>query len=54
MMNALLTTLANIPPSPGLTVKDGQPVWLGFLIMFCLLVVVMLVSLMPSKRSHQD
>ena len=49
-----LLWLANIPPAPGLTPNDGQPVWVGFLIMFVLLAVVVAVSLMPSKRSHQD
>ncbi len=29
-------------------------VWLGYLVMFGLLTAVMLVSLMPSKRGHQD
>ena len=39
-------------PPPNL--KQAPPVWLGFLVMFVLLAVVMAVSLMPSKRSHQD
>ena len=30
------------------------PIWLGYLVMFGLLTAVMLVSLMPSKRGHQD
>ncbi len=34
--------------------RRGPPVWLGYLVMFGLLTAVMLVSLMPSKRGHQD
>jgi hypothetical protein len=40
------------PPMPGL--DRGQPVWLGFAVMFVLAALVIAVSLMPSKRSHQD
>ena len=44
--------LAGPPPAPIL--KKSPPVWLGFLVMALLLIIVMFVSLMPSKRSHQD
>ncbi len=40
------------PPAPTLT--RSQPAWLGFFIMFILVAAVLAVSLMPSKRSHQD
>lgn len=43
---------ATAPPPPIL--KKSPPVWLGFLVMALLLVIVLLVSLMPSKRTHQD
>lgn len=39
-------------PAPQL--HRGPPIWLGYLVMFGLLTAVMLVSLMPSKRGHQD
>lgn len=39
-------------PQPSL--RKAPPVWVGLLIMFLLLAVVMAVSLMPSKRTHQD
>ena len=42
----------NAPPQP--TLRKSAPAWLGYLAMFVLLVVVIVVSLMPSKRSHQD
>ena len=34
--------------------RRGPQVWLGYLVMFGLLTAVMLASLMPSKRGHQD
>ncbi len=34
--------------------RRGPPVWLGYLIMFVLMLLVVGVSLMPSKRGHQD
>lgn len=40
------------PESPSL--KRYPAVWLGYAAMFGLIIVVMAVSLMPSKRSHQD
>ncbi len=39
-------------PQP--TLNRGSPVWLGYLVMILLLAVVVAVSLMPSKRGHQD
>lgn len=39
-------------PQPSL--RNAPPVWLGLLIMALLLAMVMAVSLLPSKRGHQD
>ena len=39
-------------PPPAL--RRAPPTWLGLLIMVVLLGLVLAVSLMPSKRSHQD
>lgn len=40
------------PKAPHLS--KAPAVWLGLLVMFFLLVPVVFVSLMPSKRGHQD
>lgn len=40
------------PDAPSL--NRTPPVWWGYAILFLLLVVVLAISLMPSKRSHQD
>ena len=40
--------------APNPTLKKSPPAWLGILIMFVLLGMVLFVSLMPSKRGHQD
>lgn len=39
---------------PAVTLRRHPPVWLGYLVMFVLMAIVIVVSLMPSKRSHQD
>ena len=39
-------------PQPNLL--KAPAVWLGLLVMFVLLAMTITVSLMPSKRSHQD
>ena len=52
MWPALVWAQAGAPQAPIL--KKSPPVWLGFLVMALLLIIVMFVSLMPSKRSHQD
>ncbi len=42
----------NAPPQPNL--NKSVPAWLGFLVMVILLALVLGVSLLPSKRGHQD
>jgi hypothetical protein len=51
MALALLTN-AEAAPQPNLL--KAPPVWLGLLVMFILMAITISVSLMPSKRSHQD
>jgi hypothetical protein len=53
----LLTAVANAQEStaaPQPTLQKSPPVWLGLLVIFIMLVLVVMVSLMPSRRSHQD
>ncbi len=40
------------PPQPGLS-RTPSPL-MGFGLMFLLAIVVVAISIMPSKRSHQD
>ena len=40
------------PPEP--KVSRHYPPWIGYIFMFILLVAVLGVSLLPSKRAHQD
>ena len=49
---APVTALATAPPQPSLT--KSAPPWVGFIFMGVLLALVLGVSLMPSKRGHQD
>lgn len=39
-------------PNPSL--KKAPAAWVGMLVMFILLILVLGVSLLPSKRGHQD
>jgi len=40
------------PPQPVL--RQAPPQWIGYAIMFVMVVIVLFLSLMSSKRSHQD
>jgi len=40
--------------APQPNVRKSPAPWLGMLVMFLLLAIVLGVSLMPSKRGHQD
>jgi hypothetical protein len=45
-------TMAQSAPQP--SARKVPPTWIGYLVIFGLLVLVLLVSMMPSKRTHQD
>tara|TARA_B100000674_G_C37828020_1_gene909123 strand:+ start:590 stop:817 length:228 start_codon:yes stop_codon:yes gene_type:complete len=48
---AMPTNLA--PPQPAAN-KNTPAVWVGILIMLLIVGVILTISLMPSRRSHQD
>ncbi|MEM7228329.1 MAG: hypothetical protein AAF432_05870 [Planctomycetota bacterium] len=57
----LMVTLTNLfstavaiagPPNPN--IRKNPPAWVGFAVMAILVGVVIFISLLPSKRSHQD
>ncbi len=50
---APVATLANAPPQPNPLQSSAAP-WVGFFFMGVLLAAVLGVSLMPTKRGHQD
>ncbi len=50
--DAALAQQGTGPPQPDL--RQGAPQWVGLAVIFLLTAVVMAVSLMPSKRGHQD
>lgn len=45
------TAMAQAAPQPAVNPPHA---WVGFVMMFLMLAVVVAISLMPSKRSHQD
>jgi len=47
-MHAAVTT----PPEPSL--RKPPAAWIGFMLMFLFFGVVVVISLMSSKRGHQD
>jgi hypothetical protein len=47
-----LAAAQTAPDQP--TLKSAAPIWLGLLIIAGLLIIVMVVTIMPSKRGHQD
>lgn len=47
-----LAAFASAPPN--VVLRKTSPVWVGYAVMFLLVLVVLILSLMPSKRSHQD
>lgn len=48
----VLAVAGGAPPSP--TVRSAPAPFIGFAVMFVLLGLILVPSLMPSKRSHQD
>lgn len=58
MLAALLVCAAaqaqEVLPAPQPSLQKSPPAWLGLLVIFIMLVFVIGVSLMPSRRGHQD
>ncbi|MBT4523990.1 MAG: hypothetical protein HOI88_00935 [Phycisphaerae bacterium] len=54
LCSSFVSTLAvaSTPPEPSL--RNFPAAWLGFGLMFMFFVVVVLISVMSSKRGHQD
>ncbi len=49
---AVVSAASTVPPEP--TLRKPPAAWVGFLLMFLFFGVVIAVSLMSSKRGHQD
>ena len=43
---------AAVPPTPN--IRKGPDTWMGYGLMFLFFAAVVLISIMPSKRGHQD
>ena len=52
LMNTAAWAQSTAAPQP--TLQKSPPVWLGLLVIFLMLVGVVTVSLLPSRRGHQD
>ena len=54
-LTVLLTpTVAWAQSAPTPSVRNSPEPWIGLLAIFLLLAIVVAVSLLPSKRGHQD
>lgn len=45
---------ANLAPPQPAANKNTPAVWVGILVMLVIVGVILTISLMPSRRSHQD
>jgi len=52
-LSVLATPALALGPPPA-EIRKTPPAWLGFLVMAVLSGIVIFISLMSSKRSHQD
>ncbi|MDP7005075.1 MAG: hypothetical protein QF718_02535 [Phycisphaerales bacterium] len=52
MITTFVTASASAPPMPSM--RKSPAVWMGFGMMFVFFGAVVAVSLMSSKRDHQD
>jgi len=41
------------PPTPGSNQDSPEP-WIGMLLMFIVVAIIITISMMPSRRGHQD
>ena len=49
---AVALAQSTAPPQPAL--RRAPAVWVGYFVIAVLIILVLVVSLMPSKRGHQD
>ena len=53
MINAATLAAAIPPPQPGANQNAPAP-WVGMLLMFVIVGAIITISMMPSRRDHQD
>jgi len=55
LANAAEAPAGTLPPPPSPSQNQNAPaVWMGMLLMFIVVAIIVSVSMMPSKRGHQD
>lgn len=42
------------PPQPNIPSGQRSPIWLGYLVAFVFMAILVIATLMPSKRSRED
>ena len=43
-----------IPPQPNIPTGQRSPVWLGYIVAFIFVAILIIATLLPSKRSRED
>ena len=43
-----------VPPQPNIPTGQRSPVWLGYIVAFIFLAILVIATLLPSKRSRED
>ena len=52
IVSSVVSAATSVPPEP--TLRKSPAAWVGFVLMFLFFGVVIGISLMSSKRGHQD
>ena len=52
--SSFITTVVAATPPPEPSLRKSPAAWMGYGLMFVFFVIVVVVSLMSSKRGHQD
>jgi hypothetical protein len=52
IVSSVVSATTTIPPEPSL--RKSPAAWIGFILMFLFFGIVITISLMTSKRGHQD
>ena len=52
ILSSVVLATTTVPPEP--TLRKPPAAWFGFLLMFLFFGIVIAISLMSSKRGHQD
>ena len=50
----VVVAFAQAPPQPNIPTGQRSPVWLGYIVAFIFIAILVIATLLPSKRSRED